>query len=604
MLLLNDKGLQTDLAINGYFTLPLLAPNQVEELKVIYHKNFDDQNAAFYATSFHPDFELKKKVSDEIISLLQDELKNNFSDYKVLGSSFLKKKPNEENPLPLHQDWTVTDEEKYGSFTIWIPLQDTSKENGAIRLIPGSHIVDENYRAPSIPVAFDAERQQFESHLITLPLKAGEAFVFNQKLMHASWPNKSMENRLALTIGLVHKDAELFMLYYDKNKNALSKFEMPTQMFLHYPEIIHKPLIGKWVEEKAFHPKKLSYTIFKEKLYQNRIRNTNMQALFKDENQQQFFEQNGFIKMPVLEGNEIEILKNYLFESGIKKVNDYGFYVAMDHDNKDLVAQMMDKIAEIAMPKLTPHLKDYQLITASYVIKDPNPKGVVPPHQDWTFVEDETKHCSVTCWIALVDTDMDNGCMGIIKGSHKFFNSVRPSPSPQVPSPLAKHMFSLFPYFELLPMKAGEALIFDNRTFHSSPPNITNAPRLAVGLSFTQKEAELRHYFLKPGTKDVLLKYKIDQQFFMKYDNGKLAKMYDNGQKIEDYEMMEEVKFHWEDLSKDQMKERVLAAGNVYNKTLTTHMMKLFGDQMKSSFKDIFFNVLSKPQKIINRILS
>ncbi|MBK7638818.1 MAG: phytanoyl-CoA dioxygenase family protein [Bacteroidetes bacterium] len=603
MLSLKQKYLQDALAINGFFTIPFLNNSQIEALRNIYSANFDDQSTTFYATSFHPDFELKKKVSDQIIELLHTKLEEHFYDYKILGSSFLKKKPNDQNPLPLHQDWTVTDEEKYGSFTIWIPLQDTFKENGAIRIIPGSHSVDDNFRAPSLPVAFEEERAKFESHLITLPLKAGEAFVFNQKLMHASWPNKSMENRLALTIGLVPKAADLFMLYFDKNKNALSKFEMPTQMFLHYPEIIDKPLIGQILETKPFKPKKLNYDTFKEKLYLNRIQSNTMQPLFKDENQQQFFEKNGFIKIPVLEEKEIEQLKNYLFDSGIKKENDYGFYVAMDHDNKELVAQMMEKICTVALPKLTPHLKDYQLITASYVIKDPNPKGVVPPHQDWTFVEDETKHCSVTCWIALVDTDMDNGCMGVIKGSHKFFNSVRPSPSPQVPSPLAKHMFSLFPYFELLPMKAGEALIFDNRTFHSSPPNITAAPRLAVGLSFTQKEAELRHYFLKPDTKDVLLKYKIDQQFFMKYDNGKLAKMYDAGQKIEDYELMEEVKFQWEDLSKEQMKTRVLAAGNEYNKVLTTHMMKLFGDQMKSGVKDKIFNVLNLTKKIINRIL-
>jgi hypothetical protein len=133
-------------------------------------------------------------------------------------------------------------------------------------------------------------------------------------------------------------------------------------------------------------------------------------------------------------------------------------------------------------------------------------------------------------------------------------------------------MFSLFPYFDLIPMKAGEALIFDNRTFHASPPNITNFPRLAVGLSFTQATAELRHYYLKPGTKNRLLKYKIDTDFFTKYDNGSLSKMYDEGKLIEDYEMMEEIPFVWEDLSKAEMKNRVLSTGNVYNQVLTpTH---------------------------------
>ncbi|MEZ5054295.1 MAG: phytanoyl-CoA dioxygenase family protein [Chitinophagales bacterium] len=328
-----------------------------------------------------------------------------------------------------------------------------------------------------------------------------------------------------------------------------------------------------------------------------------MQPLFKDKEHQAFFEQNGYIKLPALNATQIDELKNYYFTSGIQQTTSYGFYVGMDHENKQLVDEMMQQIENVAMPTVSTYLANYQLITASYVIKDTNPQGVVPPHQDWTFVEDETQHCSVTCWIPLVDTNMENGCLGVIKGSHKFFKNVRPSPSPQVPSPLAPHLFSLFPYFDLIPMKAGEALIFDNRTFHASPPNISNEPRLAVGLSFTQKDAALRHYYLKPGTKDVLLKYEVTPEFFKQYDNGTLSKMYDVGKNIEAFRLMEEIPYKWENLSKNEMKNRVVAAGNAYNKELTNHMMKLFGSQMKDSFATKIKNVLSLPKHILNKML-
>lgn len=604
MLHLKDAYQQKLLNINGYFTIPFLTDALADKLKSIYYNHFNDTQTTFYSTSFHPDTELKKKVSDEIIALIQEKLNSIAEDYKILGSSFLKKNPNDNNPLPLHQDWTVTDEEKYGSYTIWIPLQDTTQQNGAIRVIDGSHNTENNFRAPSLPVSFEAERNQFDNYLKTLALKKGEAFIFNQKLMHASWPNQSGEERLAVTIGLVPKDAALFMLYFNKQKNEVQQYSMPDDLFIHYPEIIGQPKIGTLEKTFSYIPKKFTEKEFKQQLFENRTKYSTMQPLFSNPEHQAFFEKNGFLKINALDEKDVKELKDFLFESGIKKVTEYGFYVGMDHEDKALVAQMMDKIGSVAMPKLTSFLKDYQLITASYVIKDPNPKGVVPPHQDWTFVEDEIQHCSVTCWIALVDTNMENGCMGVIKGSHKFFNSVRPSPSPQVPSPLAKHMFSMFPYFELLPMKAGEALIFDNRTFHSSPPNITNEPRLAVGLSFTQKEAQLRHYYCKPGTKDTLLKYRIDPAFFMKYDNGSLSRMYDAGKLIENYELMEERKFVWEDLSKDEMKRRILAAGNVYNKELTQHMMSLFGEQMKDGVKDKVMGILSafNPLSVLRKI--
>jgi ectoine hydroxylase-related dioxygenase (phytanoyl-CoA dioxygenase family) len=601
MLELKSPYYQNLLNVNGYFTLKLIDDETIQQLKNIYITNFNDNETTFYSSSFHQDINLKKEVNQQILNLLSETINQYFSNYKVLGTSYLKKQANQHNPLPLHQDWTVTDEENYGSFTIWIPLQDTTIQNGAIRVIPCSHQVENNFRAPSIPVAFEQERQLFEQHLQTLELKAGEAFVFNQKLMHASFPNQTNEERLALTIGLTAKEAKLFMLYFNAQKHEISQYSMPDDMFLHYPDIIEKPLIGTLEKTYSYYPKKFLYTDFLQTLFQNRQQLSTMQALFKNPDHQDFFQKNGYIKFDVLQNNEIEELKNFLFNSGIKKETDYGFYVGMDHENKALVKEMMQKVESIAMPKIAPYLVDYKLITASYVIKDPNPKGVVPPHQDWTFVEDETQHCSVTCWISLVDTNMENGCMGVIKGSNNYFNSVRPSPSPQVPSPLAKHMFSLFPYFDLIPMKAGEALIFDNRTFHASPPNITNFPRLAVGLSFTQATAELRHYYLKPGTKNRLLKYKIDTDFFTKYDNGSLSKMYDEGKLIEDYEMMEEIPFVWEDLSKAEMKNRVLSTGNVYNQVLTQHMMKLFGNQMKSGIREKIGSVLAKlnPLKLV-----
>lgn len=601
MLELKSPYYQNLLNVNGYFTLKLIDDETIQQLKNIYITNFNDNETTFYSSSFHQDINLKKEVNQQILNLLSETINQYFSNYKVLGTSYLKKQANQHNPLPLHQDWTVTDEENYGSFTIWIPLQDTTIQNGAIRVIPCSHQVENNFRAPSIPVAFEQERQLFEQHLQTLELKAGEAFVFNQKLMHASFPNQTNEERLALTIGLTAKEAKLFMLYFNAQKHEISQYSMPDDMFLHYPDIIEKPLIGTLEKTYSYYPNKFLYTDFLQTLFQNRQQLSTMQALFKNPDHQDFFQKNGYIKFDVLQNNEIEELKNFLFNSGIKKETDYGFYVGMDHENKALVKEMMQKVESIAMPKIAPYLVDYKLITASYVIKDPNPKGVVPPHQDWTFVEDETQHCSVTCWISLVDTNMENGCMGVIKGSNNYFNSVRPSPSPQVPSPLAKHMFSLFPYFDLIPMKAGEALIFDNRTFHASPPNITNFPRLAVGLSFTQATAELRHYYLKPGTKNRLLKYKIDTDFFTKYDNGSLSKMYDEGKLIEDYELLEEIPFVWEDLSKAEMKNRVLSTGNVYNQVLTQHMMKLFGNQMKSGIREKIGSVLAKlnPLKLV-----
>jgi hypothetical protein len=304
--------------------------------------------------------------------------------------------------------------------------------------------------------------------------------------------------------------------------------------------------------------------------------NSKMKAFFKDADLQASFETNGFVRIPALEKEQIDKLIALYAELNLKDENGYGFHVGMDNSDKQLVRKMTDTIKEVALPKLQDKLEDTQVFTASFVIKEPNPQGVVPPHQDWSFVEDEEKHCSVSCWIPLQDVNMENGCIGLIKGSNRFFKNVRPSPSPQVETPLKNHMYTIFPYLELQEMKAGEALFFNNKTFHASPPNLTDKARIAVGLGFAQADAEIRHYYLKPGTTDTLIKYKIDADFFFKYDNSSLSIMYDKGEKIEGYEAVCEIPYKWEDLSADEMKNLIESAGNNFNAPLVETMTKLF----------------------------
>jgi hypothetical protein len=179
---------------------------------------------------------------------------------------------------------------------------------------------------------------------------------------------------------------------------------------------------------------------------------------------------------------------------------------------------------------------------------------------------------------------MENGYMGVIKGSHLFYDNHRPSPSPQVPTALMNHLFAIFPYLEMFEMQPGEALIFDQRTFHASTPNITDKPRIAIGIGFTQEEAKLCHYTLKQNDlKDTLIKYAIDDSFLSIYDNSTISKMYDNKEKISDFEIIEEIPYYCPNESTELLVERIIAAGNKYNQPLAEHMGNLFGGMMNTN---------------------
>lgn len=569
--------LNTDVAAkleqDGFVVLPILSAEQLAELANLYSSVPVDSNSPFWSSSFLTDTDFKFKLSDQVNHIIGESIRGVIEDFQSLGSSYLVKFPGEYSEMPIHQDWTVVDETKFGSYTFWMPLEDTTSENGAIQVIPGSHKLNSVLRSPSIPVAFEKIRAELRPYLQTITLKTGEAILFNHALMHASPPNTTDRPRVAVTYGFVPVEAQLCMYYGDGTK--VKKCRMPSDMFIKYPEIRNEPLIGEFESEFDYELVELTMHDVRSKLGKA-PKNSKMKPLFKDPELQANFETNGFVKIPALGQEQIDQLLALYSELNLKDEKGYGFHVGMDNTDKQLVRRMVDRIKEVALPKLLDRLEETQVFTASFVVKEPNPQGVVPPHQDWSFVEDEEKHCSVSCWIPLQDVNMENGCIGVIRGSNRFFKNVRPSPSPQVETPLKNHMYTIFPYLELQEMKAGDALIFDNRTFHASPPNNTDTPRIAVGLGFTQAEAEIRHYYLKPGTTDTLIKYKIDPDFFYKYDNMSLSKMYDAGAKIEGYEELTEIPYEWEDLSNDEMKNLIQSSGNTFNIPLVEAMAKLF----------------------------
>ena len=561
---------------DGYILFPFFCAEEIHQLKNIYDGIHHNEELIFESTSFIEDSSLKEVVNNQVEFIFKSKIEELFKDYKTLGTSFLTKRAGNNTNMPIHQDWTVVDEDDYSSVTCWIPLIDTTVHNGAMQVIDGSHLFSKALRGPSLPIPF--EDINLAPYLKTIPLKAGEAIIFNHALIHASHANVSDKERVAVTFGLTHKEAQLLM-YYSKN-DKVEKWEMPDNMFIEYPKIRFAPNIGKLKEVLDYKLQKLSLQEVRKNRIERRKKST-MVPLFKNEEHQNLFEKNGYILLPALPPEDVSQLRDLYAELGINDEKGYGFHVAMDNKDKSLVLKMVTTIKEIALPRVQEYLHDTQLFTASFVVKEPNPQGVVPPHQDWSFVENEVDHCSVTCWIPLQDVTMDNGCMGVIKGSNHFFESHRPSPSPQVETPLKKHMFTIFPFLELIEMKAGEALIFNNKTIHASPPNITNETRLAVGLGFTQKEAEIRHYYLKPGTTDTLLKYKITPDFFLKYDNAQLSELYDKGLAIEGIDEPEEIPYIFEDLGAEEFTKMIQDSGNQYNAVLVNRMSELFNNDSK-----------------------
>lgn len=286
-----------------------------------------------------------------------------------------------------------------------------------------------------------------------------------------------------------------------------------------------------------------------------------MKPLFSNPEHQSFFEENGYLLIDLLSEEDVQNLLNYYQQLDNDHVGDYGFHVSMDNKSDDFVDGVIHQLETVILPKAEKFFVPCKMFTGSFVVKEPRLNSFVPPHQDWSFTDDNQFN-SVTVWSALQDTDINNGAMAVLPGSHKWFTGPRASPSPGYITPFQAHGMDLFPYMKLIPMKAGQALIFENKTLHASPPNNTKVARIGAGIGITQVEAPLLHYYVIPGTQpQELQSYEVDRKFFYKYSNSTLLRLQKEGKFPEGYAEGAKVLNDPKVLSKEELETLAINSG-------------------------------------------
>lgn len=142
----------------------------------------------FRKAAMQPDLvsALKQIIGDQVI-FLSDKVvfKNSQVDF---GS-------------PWHQDYSYWG----GShkFSVWIALDDATRENGCLRILPGSHLKgalrhgEGDFDGNGFSIRLD-EADINAEHIVDLPVLRGTAVIFHDLLLHSSHKNSSGKDRLAL----------------------------------------------------------------------------------------------------------------------------------------------------------------------------------------------------------------------------------------------------------------------------------------------------------------------------------------------------------------------------------------------------------------------
>jgi ectoine hydroxylase-related dioxygenase (phytanoyl-CoA dioxygenase family) len=109
-----------------------------------------------------------------------------------------------------------------------------------------------------------------------------------------------------------------------------------------------------------------------------------------------------------------------------------------------------------------------------------------PLHQDNSYFRVTPHSHGVTCWIAVDDSTIDNGCMRYIPASHKLGLLPHKSLDYTHLTPEADNIGEEIP----VPIPAGSAIFHHLLTLHSSAPNTSTRSRRAWALHFCSRDAE------------------------------------------------------------------------------------------------------------------
>jgi ectoine hydroxylase-related dioxygenase (phytanoyl-CoA dioxygenase family) len=198
--------------------------------------------------------------------------------------------------------------------------------------------------------------------------------------------------------------------------------------------------------------------------------------------------------------------------------NDTYAEFSIIHSRPEFRRRAYDLITSTLVPVANTHLLDHRALIANFVNKPPG-TGVVPAHQNFSVV-DERRYRSVSVWVALVDCVLANGAMAMLDGSHARLRGCRGMWAYQSFSDIEQEIIDGF--LHLVEVPRGGAVILDDALVHYSPPNLTDARRLAIQLVMVPEEAH-PVWFQQVGETDGDAEvdvWQVDERFFFDFWHG------------------------------------------------------------------------------------
>lgn len=211
-----DDDLEAQLDERGWVVVPMLDADEVAELRDWYLRNsagrrhvpdgaYNDAYAEFSVIHTSPTF--REAAFDEVVRVVGPRAARHLRPFEPLVANFVNK-PARTGVVPMHQNWSVVDERRYRSLSVWVALVDCDRANGALELLRGTHRYLRTPRGMWAYEAFTDLPKGIEERLECVSVRSGEAIILDDAVVHYSQANTTDRDRLAIQLIVVPAGAE------------------------------------------------------------------------------------------------------------------------------------------------------------------------------------------------------------------------------------------------------------------------------------------------------------------------------------------------------------------------------------------------------------
>lgn len=244
---------------------------------------------------------------------------------------------------------------------------------------------------------------------------------------------------------------------------------------------------------------------------------------FKNKQLEKKFLRNGYVILEIYSNDEISLLKKlYNLNEDKYAIVEKGNYSTCDTNNAKLIKQIDAEIKSIISNKLDNYFESYDYLLSSFLTKTIGQNNETVFHHDPTMIDYKNNdNISAGLWCPLQQTNKKNGCLRVIKGSHRIGNIL--SVTPNFTTFFNTFDSKLYKFATPIKLKVGQGVLFNNKLVHGAFSNLSDKKRVATVTAIKSSNCDWCYYY-KPTEKNLVEKYIIDYESYVQHIQGNIPK--------------------------------------------------------------------------------